>query len=341
MRTPLHWLRKGIVVVVGLYLATLLGLIVLQALAPQRAGLLALSEIFAPYLFLPALVVCPLALLRGTRPMRAALLVCVAVFALRYAPPLHAAPAAPSRGPQISVTTWNVFAGGRPDAIRAALLAHPTDLMALEETHTDWIIKDPALTRLYPYRQVLAPWDAGGVSGMILLSTYPVMEQGLLDAPAALWTRPDVMWARLDLGGGQTLRVITGHPRPAQVGRGSCLLPVCYDPARRDAQLASIHALLAPWLAAGEHVLLLGDFNVSEREPAYQDLAAGLQDAYLAAGAGAGATWGPGNWASKWMPLLRIDYLLSSPTVVPLSTGTDCTYRGSDHCILRGTFALR
>jgi vancomycin resistance protein VanJ len=163
----------------------------------------------------------------------------------------------------------------------------------------------------------------------------------VVDRPADLWPRPDVMWARVDLGGGQQLVVITAHPRPAAWGRGPCLLPLCYDPTRRDAQLASIHALVAPWVAAGERVLLLGDFNISEREPAYRDLAAGLRDAYLAAGAGAGATWGPGNWAGKGLPLLRIDYLFTSPNVTPLGTATDCTFRGSDHCILRGTFALK
>jgi hypothetical protein len=91
--------------------------------------------------------------------------------------------------------------------------------VGLEETHTDWLANDAALAALYPYRQVLPPWDAGGVSGMILLSTYPIGEQGVLDTPSTLWPRPDVMWARLDLGGGERLRVITAHPRPAAWGR--------------------------------------------------------------------------------------------------------------------------
>lgn len=323
-----------------LYIGGLLALELLHALVPQRMGLPAVSEIFAPYLFLPALLAAPLALLPGARPLRAALLVSAAVFAVHYAPPVHVAPASPPTDRQISVTTWNVYVGGRPDAIRPALLAQPTDLVALEETHTDWLANDGALAALYPYRQVLPPWDAGGVSGMILLSTYPIGEQGVLDSPAALWPRPDVMWARLDLGGGERLRVITAHPRPAAWGRGGCLL-LCYDPGRRDLRLASIQALVAPWVAAGDRVLLLGDFNVSEREPGYRDLSAGLRDAYLIAGAGAGATWGPGNWAGQGLPLLRIDYLFSSPNVTPLSTATDCAFRGSDHCLLRGTFALR
>jgi exonuclease III len=41
------------------------------------------------------------------------------------------------------------------------------------------------------------------------------------------------------------------------------------------------------------------------------------------------------------MPLLRIDYLLASPAVTPLSMTTDCTPRGSDHCLVRGRFEIK
>jgi endonuclease/exonuclease/phosphatase family metal-dependent hydrolase len=173
---------------------------------------------------------------------------------------------------------------------------------------------------------------------MVLLSRYPILEQGVLDQPADLWPRPDVMWARLALEGGATLRVVTAHPRPARWGREPCLSRVCYDPSRRDAQLASIRAFVAPALARGERLLLLGDFNVTDREPAYRDLAAGLQDAYMAVGSGAANTWGPGNLMSHGLALLRIDYFFTSPALRPLRLAVDCTPRGSDHCLLLGTF---
>jgi hypothetical protein len=41
------------------------------------------------------------------------------------------------------------------------------------------------------------------------------------------------------------------------------------------------------------------------------------------------------------VPLLRIDYLFSSPNVTPLRMSVDCTPEGSDHCVVRGRFELK
>ena len=38
---------------------------------------------------------------------------------------------------------------------------------------------------------------------------------------------------------------------------------------------------------------MVGDFNVTEREPAYNDLSTGLVDAYHVVGTGTGTTWRP------------------------------------------------
>jgi vancomycin resistance protein VanJ len=37
---------------------------------------------------------------------------------------------------------------------------------------------------------------------------------------------------------------------------------------------------------------------------------------------------------------LRIDYMFSTARVTPLHLDTDCTPRGSDHCVLLGRFAV-
>jgi vancomycin resistance protein VanJ len=88
-------------------------------------------------------------------------------------------------------------------------------------------------------------------------------------------------------------------------------------------------------------VLMLGDFNVAEREPAYNDLSAGLVDAHRVVGAGTGVTWRPAALMGHDFALLRIDYIFSSPNVTPLSTWVDCTPRGSDHCIVHGEFEMK
>jgi vancomycin resistance protein VanJ len=82
-------------------------------------------------------------------------------------------------------------------------------------------------------------------------------------------------------------------------------------------------------------VLLVGDMNVTEREPAYADLQTPLLDAHTQVGRGWGHTWRLGG-----LPLLRIDYLLASPDIVPAWIKADCSAPESDHCSLVGQFAL-
>src|SRR5688500_5479619 len=89
-------LRRHRPLLTGLALAypvLLIGLVLLHGALPQRSGLTALSQVFAPYLFLPLLLLLPLALRRGTWVLRAALVVCLLVGAWRYLPWHPPAPA--------------------------------------------------------------------------------------------------------------------------------------------------------------------------------------------------------------------------------------------------------
>ncbi|HYI22213.1 MAG TPA: endonuclease/exonuclease/phosphatase family protein, partial [Candidatus Limnocylindrales bacterium] len=83
-----------------------------------------------------------------------------------------------------------------------------------------------------------------------------------------------------------------------------------------------------------------GDFNVTEREPAYNDVSTGLRDAHLDAGIGFGLTWRPGALRSLPMGLLRIDYIFSTTDLEAVSTHVECT-ANSDHCLLAATLVSR
>ena len=320
------------------YALFLIGLSLIHLIWPQRAGVLALTQIFAPYLFLPLLVLGLPAWPRGPRAVRITLLACALVFVLRFPPHLSALTARQGEGLTFTAMSWNVEYGGRQDAIRAALLAASADIVTLQETHTAWIEQDNALTQRYPYRHLLPSWWENAVGGMALLSRYPIRQQGALDQGSHAWPWPPLVWAWLDLGQGRMLRVFVAHPQPPSLAHGPCLSGVCYDPARRDAQLRAIHGIVNASVLGGESVLLLGDLNVTDREPAYQDLTTGLVDAYRAVGTGTGHTWGLEETMQHGWPLLRIDYLFTSRNITPHRLAVDCTPRGSDHCILLGTF---
>ncbi|HEX6607374.1 MAG TPA: endonuclease/exonuclease/phosphatase family protein [Chloroflexia bacterium] len=330
--------RKALIGLLSCYPLLVLGLAAIHLLAPQRSGALALSQIFAPYLFVPLPALLPFALLRGAGPLRVLLLLCALVFGVRYAPRLvPTATAAPPGATQVEVMNWNVRLGGQWDQVRPVLLSRPADVITLEEITWRRLVDDKMLVQLYPYHVVYQP--AYGNSE-VLLSAYPILDQGALDPEGTEGPPPRMVWARLDLGEGRTLVVVGAHPYTAKINLRACPRTRCYDPSTRDAQIARIRAFFEPILQQGEPLIVSGDFNVTEREPAYADLARGLLAVQRQVGWGLGLSWGMDPTKNQPIPWLRIDHMFSSPNVTPVRTSVDCTLRGSDHCIVHGTFAV-
>jgi vancomycin resistance protein VanJ len=316
-----------------------LGMVALSAIyavAPVRAGPLAVTEILAPHLFLASLGLVPLAALRGTRVLRAALLLELAVFVVRFGPGAVSPPVAATPGARREVVaTWNVLSDGRdPARTIGALRSLDAGIVAIQELSDSisaGIEADPAITARYPHRISVPRHDVFGIG---LLSAYPIVDAGQL-------ADPPLIWATLDLGLGRRLTVVTAHPVPGRIGAlGPLPIPVDFDPTLRDRAVARVRATLDPLLARGEPVLVMGDFNLTDREPAYRELTAGLVDGQRAAGSWPASTWRP-MFARGWsLGLLRIDYLLTGPGVRPLEVAPDCTPSGSDHCLVRGVIEL-
>jgi endonuclease/exonuclease/phosphatase (EEP) superfamily protein YafD len=234
---------------------------------------------------------------------------------------------------RLAVATWNLERGGVSGRSAVSVLAErPASVVALQELTpavAEAIEADARVRDVYPHR-ILRP-DPGYV-GMALLSTVPLDEVDESRDPAAVW-------ARVRLPDGPAVRLVNAHPFPASI-RGIGPVPVGYDPQRRDRSITLVRAIADDLIARGEHVLVLGDFNVTEREPAYEELTAGLHDAHLEVGQGPGFSWRPAPLKGLPLGVVRIDYLLGSRRVRPQSISTDCTPRGSDHCLVRGVFEL-
>jgi vancomycin resistance protein VanJ len=335
------WARWGRVLACA-YPGALLALCALQALAPRRTGPLALAEVILPYLFLPLVLIVPALFLPGAVVLRLCVAACL-LAGVRFLPVLPAHDQQGAGGAKtITVLSWNVaFGQSNRRAVQQFIESQPADVVALEEDYNVWW--DPDYPTWQRQEAVLASHYPHQVrystQGLSILSVYPVVNS------SEDTTHPDgpgvtpFVWARLDLGGGQTVIVAAAHPRDPT--RSACPLTwLCYDPTERDTQIEAIRASLAPLLQHGEPVLLVGDFNLTDREPAYQTLARGLHDDYRLAGAGLGHTWRPLRLARYDIALLRIDYMFSTARVTPLGLDTDCTSRGSDHCALLGRFAV-
>lgn len=341
-----HSLGRAAIWLAAAYPVALLVLSLQQVLMPQRNGLLAIGQLVAPHLFLAALLLVPLALIgrsprlrRPRRVLRLALAVLVVVGLVRFVPGMVSLPASESSdATQVSVMSWNRQAldGPTADDVIAVVRASGSDIVAIQELRFDdaaLVDADPLLATRYPYR-VLRPH--GGTFGLGLLSAQPILDQGSRDMP-------HTVWARLDLRGGREMVVVNAHPLPGAIRTLDGLpvpVPVGYDVSERDLAIGRLRAeLVDPLLADGERVVLVGDFNTTVREPAFAELSAGLVDVHASVGLGPGSTWRPDRL--EWLPfgVLRIDHMFAGPGIRPQGISTDCTPRGSDHCIVDSVLA--
>ena len=84
-------------------------------------------------------------------------------------------------------------------------------------------------------------------------------------------------------------------------------------------------------------LIVMGDFNTSDREPRYAQLAARMHDAFRETNWGFGFTFpdhkrfGPLTFP---FPLIRIDYVWSKGGVLPAAAHVECNNTGADHCFL-------
>jgi endonuclease/exonuclease/phosphatase family metal-dependent hydrolase len=128
--------------------------------------------------------------------------------------------------------------------------------------------------------------------------------------------------------------VFVVHPRPPDLG-----LRIGMDNAKRDFDLGLVRGLIDADLAHGQDVMVLGDMNTTDREPAYDDISHGLRDSHLEAGIGPGLTWRPDDLRSVPIGLLRIDYVFATPDFSFQSSSVDCRVP-SDHCRIDATLLL-
>jgi endonuclease/exonuclease/phosphatase family metal-dependent hydrolase len=238
----------------------------------------------------------------------------------------------------LRVLSWNTFVGGvSQDTLRRMLHEHDVDVVALQEVIREPVRDDAELLARYPYHLL---GDDNTAPGMAILSRFPILESGVPDLPDEAWDMPRIVWVRLDIGGGQTALVVNAHPIPPRTFLTDDCRLRCYNRGPRDSQISALRAFVEPLRVSGEPLLVVGDFNVTEREEAYLDLSSGFTDVQRAVGLGMGATWRPGRY-TLGIPVLRIDYMFTNTRVEPLNYALDCRKHGSDHCAQIGDFRVR
>lgn len=234
---------------------------------------------------------------------------------------------------RLKVVTYNVGNGlAIPRRLSELLRKIDADIVALQELATDQAdVVATDLIDLYPH-QLLFPV---GFAGKGLLSRYPLLNaEQLVLYP----DRPDLR-ATLDVDG-RLIQVLVAHPPPPRMSGGR----LRFDDLAR-AQLESLATLALEQPPA----ILLGDFNLRQRDPMYMRLReAGLHDAFAVAGEGRGWTLPRRLGHSTRVkhnfqrlplrPFIRVDYIWTTPDLVAIEAwvGDDA---GSDHLPLFATLA--
>jgi endonuclease/exonuclease/phosphatase (EEP) superfamily protein YafD len=322
------WTRHGAGSVLALYPILVVLLALGTWLLAPRSGALALAAILLPHLCLGAVALLPIAIVQRNRLLGAGLAVLGLVAVTRLGPDVVSLPRAVDGRADLTVATWNPLSGGTsPDAVIDRILATDAEVVAIQELTPDVaaaLDADPEIAERFPSRWLVAD---RAVLGMGILSAYPMtMDEALRDVPA--------LAARLDRGAEGDLVVINAHPLPGSIGFAGGI-PIAFDGTRRDQGIATVRERVDRYLADGERVLLIGDFNVTPTEATYGVLSKGLRDAHAESGLGLGWTWRPRSLAGTGLGLIRIDYVLSSPELEPVGTELQCDVPG-DHCLLIG-----
>ncbi len=279
----------------------------LQRTPARRWGPLALADLLHPWWFLPALPLALLGLLGQRRRWVLPLVLLGMIWLASYGPRWFPPPPQAGAGPTLRVLTWNV-AGWNLDAadLDRVISAENPDIIALQEV--DGGLRLPLIERWgtrYPFFELRLPTVPGREpADLALFSRYPYATSPL-DCPywecyrrAVTVTLPD-----------RELTLINVHIERSALRAWRDLgvpIPYAVSSEREDRTIARLLDDTAGWTAP---LLIVGDFNTSERQPGYQQLAARWGDSWRERGRGLGMTW---PRIALTPPLLRIDYLWHS-----------------------------
>jgi endonuclease/exonuclease/phosphatase (EEP) superfamily protein YafD len=301
---------------------------------------LPLSEVFASWAYLPLALLLALALATRSRVGVVALVAPLIFFAGEYGRqflpnwPVASADSAEAR--KLTVLTWNTRNGlDFEDEFLETLDKVQPDLLAMQEV--GWGISpnmQNILDDRLPYQEA---YRADVSSSLTLFSRYPIIEsQTKMD-----WEQCQCQITRLDWDG-EIVTVLNVHiwaPR-FRLDSWEGLLHVNRFDIRHqtpifDSLIAEIRQVEGP-------LIVMGDFNTTERQRNFRRLLDYLEDAYSEAGWGLGYTW-PNPEVLRMLapfPVIQIDHILVNDAWRSRRTWTG-RIAGSDHLYMAADLAYR
>lgn len=300
----------------GLYALLLMIFLVGRLALRSDWFLLGLATNFTPYLFgLALLALVLVVLLRAPRMivLYGLLLLIGALWLVpRWLPPFSQPE---TQGTTLKIITFNIYPHNQQiDAAFDWLLAQDADLLMIQEHNGDFAELEAA----YPYAYI-EDTEGSGIFSRYPITDYEEVTFGEFVHQRAVIEVADSPFVLYNL-----------HLAMPLTEDESVPLPLRYDSTQRDSQ---IQELLARAPEETLPVILVGDFNMSEYSPIYDQIRAAYSDAYRAASWGIGATW-PGGASEEWttpLPrLIRLDYVWHTEGF-QAQNATVASPLGSDH----------
>jgi vancomycin resistance protein VanJ len=309
--------------------------------ADDRIAPLYLSNAVAPLLFVPALGVAVVAVVRGARALG---LACFAVGLLAcwlFVGWFIPQPTAPQlRAPSLIAMTYNLAAGSPdPAPIIAAIRASDADLVGLFELQPDMSRAiEAALGTEYPFQALLPDPGAHGIGALSRFPLEPVPEtlpgtwSGRPQQFGVRWRDRTVRWVNVQAHSpGVVLSALQDGHSVSHTWQ--------WLAARRQEETEALRRLAS---RHADPIVITTDLNVTPYNRAYATVAEKLTDTWRAAGWGFGHTWSPFPRRLGYpFWIARIDYVWCSADW-HVQRATVGTWDGSsDHRPVLATLALR
>ena len=291
---------------------------------------LQVSEIFGVWALLPLPLLLIASLIQRNRWLWVALLIPLLWFGREYGslflPEMASSARASVGGESLRVLSLNTFYLYDSDReLNAAVEQVQPDIIALQEVNPVLARKFDELAETWPFQERVSVRVNGRIA---ILSKFPILSvEGDDDWFGCHCVQALVAWH------GREIRIVVMHIRAPSFGSTLGQRTLVLNSFDDSAQKLTFDRLIPTIAASREPVLVVGDFNTTERQVGYKRLyELGLKDAHEEAGWGLGLTYPAPFNRFSWLPisLIRIDHLFYDESWRATKTWTQSLMK-SDH----------
>lgn len=327
-------LRKIIIGLSWVYASVIVIWFVLYLLLGDSVWWLALLNSFVPFFFIPVILILPFSLIYHSPIVWLSLcfpvLIFVGLYGNLFLPVWNRHTISE---PLLTIMTFNVWGGSQHIETAQVIIdnGYP-DIVALQELSPE--MEDVLFEVVGDYCPYHLIEVAEGYRGMAVLSRYPLREVSDVSQLHALDWIVQIFEVEVD---DQVITVYNCHPHSSNIlvylEEGTAIAENVEAGFRNREMIVGY--LIADIESRDTPVIVVGDFNSSDRSEVYRILSARLEDSHLEAGWGFGHTFPAYQGSYHGIPIfarqMRLDWIFHTQELQALRSVVGETYGESDH----------